>query len=222
MEAVFDLALGQIGEIEGGAGGAGEGDPHHLLGIGVLFGHDGLFDVFGKFIANSANSVADVLGSDIDVAVEFEFHGNAADLLSGFTSEDFNSRDIINFLFQGFGDIGFDEFGVGAWVDGDDGDDGGIDVGEFADGKAGESHNADDGDGQIRHGRGHGAPDAKLWKIHGAGVVSGSSLRPGERRRLPERATRSPARRPLRISTRPGMRRPVSMGTSSATPSASR
>jgi hypothetical protein len=32
------------------------------------------------------------------------------------------------------GDVGLDELGVGAGVDGGDGDDGGIDVGEFADG----------------------------------------------------------------------------------------
>ena len=200
------------------------------MGIGVLFGDDGFFDVVREFIADSANAIPDVLGSDIDIAVEFKFNCDTADLLPRFTAEDFNSRDIINFLFHGFGDIGFDKFSIGTRVDGDDGDDGRVDVRELADGKAGEGNDADEGNRQISHGGGHGAPNTKLRKIHGAGGVedwgvegvSGRSLRPGERRRLPERATRSPARSPLRISIRPGMRRPISMGTSSATPSASR
>ncbi len=47
LEAIADLAFGQIGELEGGPVLAVEGDPHDLLGVGVLFGHDGLLDVVG-------------------------------------------------------------------------------------------------------------------------------------------------------------------------------
>ena len=74
-------------------------------------------------------------------------------------------------MLHGFGDIGFDKFGVGTWVDGDDRDDWGVDIRQFTDGEAGEGNDADKGDRQISHGGGHGTPNAKLWKIHGAGVV---------------------------------------------------
>ena len=79
-------------------------------------------------------------------AVQFELDRDDADLLTGLTAENFDARDVINFLFERLGDVGLDEFRVGTGVDGGDRDDGGVDVGQLADRKAGKRDNADEGD----------------------------------------------------------------------------
>ena len=221
LKPVPDLAFRQVGEFEGGAAFAEEGDPHDLLGVGVLLGDDGFLDVVGQLVADATDPVADVLGADVDAVVQLKLDGDDADLLAGFAAEDLDARDIVDFLLERFGDIGLDECGIGPGIHGGDGDNRRIDVGKLADGQPGKGDDSDESQGQVEHQGGDGPPDAEFRKIHGE-AGWGNSLRPGERRRLPERATRSPALRPLRISTRPGIRRPVCTGTSSATPPASR
>ena len=160
------------------------------MGIGILFGDDRFLDVVGEFVANAADPVTDILGSGIDIMIEFEFDNDSADLFTRFAAENFDSGNVVQFLFQGLCYVGFDQFRVGPGVDGGDGDNGGINVGKFADGKAGEGYDADDHEGQVEHDGGDRPPNAELGERHGvAAGVSGSSLRPGERRRLPDRAT---------------------------------
>ena len=129
LQAVFDLTFRKVREFESGAGGAGEGDPHDFLGICILLGDDGFLDVIWEFVSDAADTVTDVLGSDIHIAVQIEFNGNAADLFTRFAAKNFNAGDVVNFLFHRFGDIRFHEFRVGSRVDRDDRDNGGIDVG---------------------------------------------------------------------------------------------
>jgi len=99
------------------------------LGIRVLLGDNGFLNVVWKFVPDATDTVTDILGSDIHIAVQIEFHGNAADLFTGFASENFNAGDIVDFLFHRFGDIRLYEFCVGSRIDRNDGDNGGIDVG---------------------------------------------------------------------------------------------
>ena len=192
------------------------------MGIRVLLGDNGFLNVVWQFVPNATDTVTDILSSDIHIAVQIEFHGNTADLFTGFATENFNAGDIVDFLLHRFSDIRFHELRVGSWIDRNDGDNGGIDVGQFSDRETGKGHDANQGKGQIEHRGGHRAPNTELGKIHLEGEVGvGLSVmifRPGESRRLPDRATWSPALRPLRISTVPAMRMPVSTGTNSAIP----
>ena len=147
LQAVFDLPFRKVREFEGRAGGTGEGDPHDFLGVRVLLGDDGFLDVVRKFVPDAADAVADILGPDIHITVQIEFHCDAADLFAGFAAENFNSWDVINLLFHRLGDIRFHEFGIRPGVDRDDRDHGRINIGKFAYGKSGKGDDADHGKG---------------------------------------------------------------------------
>ena len=190
LQAVLNLPLGQIGKFQSGSGGAGEGHPHDLLGIGILLGDDGLLNILGKFVSNTADSVSDVLRADIHVTIEFKFDGNGADLLAGLAPENFDSGNVVNLLLHGLGDVCLDEFGIGPRVDGGDRDNRWIDIGQFTNGESGKANDADDRQRQIQHDGGDRAPNTEFGQIHPRGAsVCRISFLPGARRRFPERAT---------------------------------
>ena len=189
MQSVFDLSLGEVGKFEGRSGRAGESHPHDLLGVGILFGDDRLLDIVGKFIADAADAVAHILGAHIHVAIQVELDRDGADLFPRFAPQDLDSRDIINFLLHRLGHVRFDQFSIGAGVDGGDGNNGGIDIGKFTHGETGKADDPNDGEGQVKHDGRNRSADTKFGKIHprGEGVLR-ISFFPGARRRLPERA----------------------------------
>jgi hypothetical protein len=84
------------------------------LSVGILLGDDGLFDVLREFVPDSADSIPDILSANIHIAIQLKLNRDRADLFAGFASEDFDSRNIVNFLLHGFSHIGFDQFGIGA------------------------------------------------------------------------------------------------------------
>ena len=160
------------------------------MSVGILLGNDGLFDVLWKFVSDSADSIPDILSANIHIAIQLKLNRDRADLFAGFASEDFDSRNIVDFLFHGLSHIGFDQFGIGARVDRRDGDYGGVDVGKFTNGKPGKTNHTNYREGQVEHDGRNGSSYAKFWEVHPLGVAGlRISFRPGANRRFPERAT---------------------------------
>ena len=173
LEAGLDDAFGDGAELERGMARAVHGDPEDGLGVRVLLGHDGLEDVVGKGAADAADAVANVLGGEVDLAGELELDGDVGDLLAGLGGEGADALDVVDGFLKALRDLGLDDLGVGAGIDGGDGDDGRVDVRQLADGQSAKGDEAEEHEREVEHRGQDGALDGDAAEEHGMRVGEG-------------------------------------------------
>ena len=101
-----------------------------------------------------------------DVPGQIELDGDAADLFAGLAREGANAFDVVDFLLEPLRDFGFDDVGIGAGVNGRDGDDWGIDVRQFTHRQPRERDHSEQHNRQAHHRGEHGALDADAGEDH--------------------------------------------------------
>jgi hypothetical protein len=122
LEARLDLTFGHGRELQGRIPIAVQGDPDDRLRVGILFGDDRLADILGQVAAHPGDTIPHVLRRNVDVAREVELDGDAADAFAAFAAKRLDAFDVVDCLFEPFRDFGLHHLGVGAGINGGDGD----------------------------------------------------------------------------------------------------
>ena len=90
---------------------SGEDHPHEGPSIGIAFGDDGILHVSIQVPARSGHSVADVVGGEVDVLVEFKLDRNPRDLFGAEGSDVADTCNPDDLIFQGLGYRCLDDLG---------------------------------------------------------------------------------------------------------------
>ena len=228
LEAVLELAFGDLGQFERRVAVAVERDPHHLLGVGVLLGDDAVPRCLsGQELARAGDAVAHVLRGDVHVAIEVEPHGDEADRLARDGGQGLDAGDGVDLLLDALGDLGLHHLGAGPAIDGGDGHDGRVHVGQLAHRQAQVADHAEQHDQQVQHDREDRPADAKLGERHGVSWCwrmvhwppdspAADTGIPSTSFWVPRMTIDWPTVRPERISTVPRSRTPSTTGVSRA------
>ena len=165
----------------------------------------------------------DVGRGRVDAFVQIELERERSLALRAFRGHDFEPIDLHELPLEGRGDGVRHDFGAGARIRGLHLNDRIVNRGEVVHRQSQEAHDAEENDRDRKH-RGHdGAANERFGEVHGfpasppASLGSSTfTLPPGMMPMWPMVTTRSPALRPLSITTRSSCRCPSVTGRSSA------
>ncbi len=211
-QAILDASLGDGGELELAVALARKRHPHDRARVGVALRDHRILHLVGERAAHPRDPVTHVVRGLVDVPPELELDRDLGDLLAAVRGQVTDAVDADQLVLERLGDRGLDHLGCGAEVDGGDGDDRGIDVGELAIGEPRQRDRAGQHDHQRHDRREDGALDrvvgdpqeAASGLAAGEGPAgTGSTTTPGASLLVPATTTTSPALRPERTSTRP-------------------
>src|SRR3546814_6525118 len=87
LQAVADVAVGVVGDLDRAVPVAGEGDEDDRLRVGLDLGDDRLLDLVGEPAAHPADPIADVAGRHVGIGAQQEPDGAAAGDSEEHTSE---------------------------------------------------------------------------------------------------------------------------------------
>src|SRR5439155_6577292 len=101
---------------------------------------------------DAGDSVAHVLGGDVDATGEIKLDDDVADTLAAFAAEGFDAFDIVDGLLEPLGNLGLDDLRVGPRIHGGDRDHGRIDVRQLAHRQPRKADDAKEHQHQIQDG----------------------------------------------------------------------
>jgi hypothetical protein len=80
-EAIEDVAIDEVGQLQHVALGARDIDPHDRLGARIDLGDLGRLGLFGQVVEHARDAIANIVGGAIDVATQAELDGDARTLV---------------------------------------------------------------------------------------------------------------------------------------------
>ena len=167
LQAVHDVAVGVIGDLQRAVTLAGKRQPHNRLGVGLDLGHHRILGLIRQLTAHPRHPVAHVVGGGVHVPLQQELDRDLADLLAADRFDGANAFDAGQRILQRLSDLAFHDFGAGARIDRAHRHHRRVDVGIFAHRQPQEGDDADQNDGEAHHRRQHRALDAEFGEEHG-------------------------------------------------------
>jgi hypothetical protein len=209
--------IDEIGDLGSAHPVAGDGEPHHRIGIGVVLDDLRLLDVVRQLLADPGDGASDIVGRLVDIAADLELDGGRAHSLARLRGDGLDAADAGDTALDDLGDVRVDGGWVGAGIFGGDGDHRGIDIGQLTQWQPQHRGDSEDNDEHAHHARQHRPLDAEVGEGHprppdsavaGGEIWLASTGEPSRTRWMPRVITRSPVFRPWVISTMPGSRNP--------------
>ena len=144
--------VGYLAQFEQGAFVALQGYHQDGDGVGIGFRYGGRVAVAGQVALGARHLVAYVVGGSLQVDGQFKFDGDATLSLLAHTGQRADAGDAVDVLLQRFGNLVFDDVGVGSCVRARHGDDGIVHRRIFAHAEVGITDEAEkqDDEGQYR------------------------------------------------------------------------
>src|SRR3546814_7841044 len=93
LQAVADVAVGVVGDLDRAVPVAGEGDEDDRLRAGLDLGDDRLLDLVGEPAAHPADPIADVAGRHVGIGAQQAPDGDAAGLRAADRLPDLDALD---------------------------------------------------------------------------------------------------------------------------------
>jgi len=171
-EPVDEIAVCVVGQLKRGHAFAGEIEPHHDFGGGILLRDLGRVGFFRQDREKTRDRLTQVVRGAVDVARDEELDRDGGDLVHTGGGNALNRFDRADAVLDKLGDAPFDYSGGGTGIGRLDRDDGRLDVGVFSDLQAKVRDHPESDEEQAHDKSEDGTPDGDVGKNHGpwAGV----------------------------------------------------
>ncbi len=194
-QAVDDVALGVVGQLQRVHLRAAHVEPHDHVGVGLDLLHLRRIGFFRQAVEHAADRRTHVVGGGLDIAGQVELDADVGAAVAAARLDGVDALDAGERVFQDLGHAGFDHRGRGAGIGHFHRHHRRIDRRQFAQGQPRERHHAEHDQQQAQHGGEDGALDGDVGEVHRLRLVLASHPSPqasgAKKCGLPRRAGRA-------------------------------